>query len=132
MIKVNNKDTKTMPIAFFWCLYCQLWPYFTLCSSASIVNFEHVIAGCVLPDLRISLQFPFISQELSSHHFCGYEIFSMMVCSIKNYLKTISFRIIKYGININLFVWTQIKMEPGNWWIKFLKKSTSEIEVIAQ
>ena len=29
MFKVNNKDTKTIPMASFWCL----------------VNFEHVIAG---------------------------------------------------------------------------------------
>ena len=35
MFKVNNKDTRTT-------LY---WPYFTLCSSVSIVNFEHVNAG---------------------------------------------------------------------------------------
>ena len=32
-------------LASFCCLYCQLWTYFTLCSSVSIVNFEHVIAG---------------------------------------------------------------------------------------
>ena len=38
MFKVNNKDTRTTPLA-----------YFTLCSNASIVNFnfEHVIAGLV-------------------------------------------------------------------------------------
>ena len=34
MFKVNNKDTRT-----------TLLPYFTLCSSVSIVNFEHEIAG---------------------------------------------------------------------------------------
>ena len=28
-----------------WCIYCQL--YFTICSSASIVNFEQVNAGWV-------------------------------------------------------------------------------------
>ena len=33
MFKVNNKDTRTTPIA-----------YFTPCSSVSIVNFKHVIA----------------------------------------------------------------------------------------
>ena len=32
MLKVNNKDNRTTP-------------YFTPCSSVSIVNFEHVIAG---------------------------------------------------------------------------------------
>ena len=36
MYKVNNKDTRTTPMA-----------YFTPCSSVSIVNFEHVIAGWV-------------------------------------------------------------------------------------
>ena len=34
MFKVNNKDTRTTPMA-----------YFTPCSSASIINFEHVMAG---------------------------------------------------------------------------------------
>ena len=37
MLTVNNKDTRTTPIA-----------YFTSCSSVSIVNFEHVIAGWVV------------------------------------------------------------------------------------
>ena len=32
-------------LALFWCLYCLLWTYFTLCSSVSIDNFKHVIAG---------------------------------------------------------------------------------------
>ena len=35
MFKVNNKDTKTTLMA----------SYFTPCSSVSIVNFEHAIAG---------------------------------------------------------------------------------------
>ena len=35
MFKINNKDTRTMPLAF------------TPCSSVSVVNFEHVIAGWV-------------------------------------------------------------------------------------
>ena len=37
MFKVNNKDSRTTPMA-----------YFTPCSSVSIVNFEHVIDGWVL------------------------------------------------------------------------------------
>ena len=54
MFKFNNKDTGTTPLTSFWCLYCKLWTYFTLCPSVSIVsfdpsvsiaNFEHVIAG---------------------------------------------------------------------------------------
>ena len=44
MFKVNNKDTERT-LASFWCLYCQLRAYFTPCSTVSIVNFEHVIAG---------------------------------------------------------------------------------------
>ena len=36
MFKVNNKDSRTTPMA-----------YFTPCSSVSIVNFEHVIDGWV-------------------------------------------------------------------------------------
>ena len=35
MFKINNKDTRTMPLAS------------TPCSSVSVVNFEHVIAGWV-------------------------------------------------------------------------------------
>ena len=49
MFKVNNKDTRTTPMAFFWCLYCQFWTYFTPCSSASIVNFEQENAGFHVP-----------------------------------------------------------------------------------
>ena len=45
LTKVNNKDTKTMPIASSWCLCCLLWPYFTPCPNVSVVNFEYVIAG---------------------------------------------------------------------------------------
>ena len=37
MFKVNNNDTRTTPMA----------PYFTPCSSVSIANFEHIIAGWV-------------------------------------------------------------------------------------
>ena len=37
MFKVDNKDTRPTPLAL----------YFTLCSSVSIVNFKHVIAGLV-------------------------------------------------------------------------------------
>ena len=48
MLKVNNKDTRTTPLALVWCLYCLLWTYFTSCSSVSIVNFEHGIASWVL------------------------------------------------------------------------------------
>ena len=44
MSKVNNKNIRKMPIASFWFLF-QLWTFFTPCSSVSIVNFEHVIAG---------------------------------------------------------------------------------------
>ena len=39
MFKVNNKDTGTMPMAYF------IFTYFTLCSSISIVNFELVNAS---------------------------------------------------------------------------------------
>ena len=42
MFKVNNKDTRTTPLASWWCLYSYLWTYFTPCSSVSIVNFEQV------------------------------------------------------------------------------------------
>ena len=44
---VTNKDTRTTPMALFWCLFCYLWASFTPCSSVSIVNFQHVIASWV-------------------------------------------------------------------------------------
>ena len=45
MFKINNKDTRATPLPSFWCLCCQLWTYFTPCSSVSIVKFEQVNAG---------------------------------------------------------------------------------------
>ena len=42
MFKVNNKNTRTMSLTPFGCFYCWLWTYFTLFSSASIVDFEQV------------------------------------------------------------------------------------------
>ena len=45
MFKVNNKDARTTPMASFWHLYCELGTYFTPCSTLSIVNIKHVIAG---------------------------------------------------------------------------------------
>ena len=44
MFKVNNKDTKTTPMASFWCLYCKLLTYFIPCSNVSIARFEQVNA----------------------------------------------------------------------------------------
>ena len=44
MFKDSNKDNRTTSLAFFWCLYCELWTYFTPCSNCSIVNFKHLIA----------------------------------------------------------------------------------------
>ena len=46
MFKVNNKDTRT---------------YFTLCSSVSIVNFEHVIAGWDLNEISPVAKFHYVS-----------------------------------------------------------------------
>ena len=56
MFKVNNKNNRTKceicskltPMSSFSCLYCYLWTYFTLYSSVSIGNFEHVITAWVL------------------------------------------------------------------------------------
>ena len=44
MFKVNNKDTRTTPMA-----------YFTTCSSVSIVNFEHVNAGWVMYQTKVPI-----------------------------------------------------------------------------
>ena len=48
MFKVNNKDTRTTPLASFWYLYCKLGMYLTPCSSISIVNIQQVNAWWVL------------------------------------------------------------------------------------
>ena len=60
LIKVNNKNTRTRCEICSKCLYCWLWTYFTPSSSASIDNFEHVIAGWVgiyLKHQQISLYY---------------------------------------------------------------------------
>ena len=45
MFKVNNKDTKTTPLASLLLTLNIFHTY--LCSSVSIVNFEHLNAGWV-------------------------------------------------------------------------------------
>ena len=49
---VNHKDTRATSLESFWCLYCELWIYFVLCYSVSIVNFKQVNAGwrCMLKE----------------------------------------------------------------------------------
>ena len=59
MIKVNNKDTRTM----FECLCCWLWAYFTPFPSVSIVEFEHVNIYWVPP-------YQFINAEIT--YCCSY------------------------------------------------------------
>ena len=46
-LAIKIPERRHWPLASFWHLYCQFWTYFTPCSSVSIVNFEHVKAGCV-------------------------------------------------------------------------------------
>ena len=62
LLKVNNNNTRTRceicskltiktaerRLASFWCLYYQLWTYFTPCSSVSVVNFEYVNTNWVV------------------------------------------------------------------------------------
>ena len=45
--KVNIKETGTISLPFFCCLYCWLWRYFPPFSSVCIVNFEQVNVSCV-------------------------------------------------------------------------------------
>ena len=42
IFRVKNEDTRMNPMTSSWCLYYQLWTYFTPCSSASVPNLEHV------------------------------------------------------------------------------------------
>ena len=42
MFKDYNKDTRTISMTSFWCLYCWLWTYFTSFSSVSIIDLERV------------------------------------------------------------------------------------------
>ena len=71
MFNVNNKDTRTTPVASFWSFYCKLWTYFTPCCNVSAFNFEHVIAGWpafsfspLLNEILTPYSFPF--SEISS------------------------------------------------------------------
>ena len=52
MLKVNNKETRTKPVASVWCLYCKLWTYYTPCSGVSTVNSEQVNAGWIQAELK--------------------------------------------------------------------------------
>ena len=63
MFKINNKDTRK---ASFWCLYCQLWTYFTPCSTVSIVNFEQVNADWVFAHKFIFHEIVGKSQEVKT------------------------------------------------------------------
>ena len=42
LLKFNIKDSKTVTLASFWCLYCSLWADFTYFTGVSIDNFELV------------------------------------------------------------------------------------------
>ena len=68
MFKVNNKDTRTTPMASLVSLLL-LWTYFTPCSSVSVfvVNFEQVNAGWVRELIRLNCEFlsEFRSQSLN-------------------------------------------------------------------
>ena len=48
MFKVNNEDTRLMPLTYRSGVFI-VRTYFKLCSSVPIVNFEHVIASWDLP-----------------------------------------------------------------------------------
>ena len=53
-------------IVLFWCLNCYFRTCFTPCSSVSIVNFEHVIAGWEMFNLIKTLgNFKFVAKLLS-------------------------------------------------------------------
>ena len=45
LFRVNNKDTRTTPLTFFWHLYCFFWADFT---HSFIVEFEQVNDGWVV------------------------------------------------------------------------------------
>ena len=42
MLKVNNKNSRTMSLTSFWCFYCSLGTHFTPFSSVPMVDFEQV------------------------------------------------------------------------------------------
>ena len=52
LFKVNNKDNSMTSMAWFWCLYCQLWIGFTNVSCVFIVDFEQVNAGLFTVNLK--------------------------------------------------------------------------------
>ena len=55
MFKVNNKDTRTTPGVVLVSLLLTLDIFHTLC--VSIVDFEHVIAGCITITRKEHLNF---------------------------------------------------------------------------
>ena len=68
MFKVNNKGTRTTPLASFWCFIVNfVWTYFTPCSSVSFVNFEQVNANWVA--CKIVHAFSINAEQSSSSRF---------------------------------------------------------------
>ena len=53
LIKVNNKGIRKMWFMSFWCFYSSLWTNFTRYSSASVIEFESVHAGCEVFDASV-------------------------------------------------------------------------------
>ena len=41
---INIRHLRVTLMTSFWCLFCQLWIYFTHCSGVSLVHFEQVNA----------------------------------------------------------------------------------------
>ena len=63
MFKVNNKDTRTTPLASFWYLLLLTLNIYTSCSSVSFVNFKQINADWdyVSSSSRLKIRFPEVS-----------------------------------------------------------------------
>ena len=120
MFKFNNKDTRTTPMAVFWCLCLWLWRYFFPFSSVSIANFEHVIANWVYSNkLGISTRFT--------------PIFLFCIPG-KNSEKTIGFLALSGGTKNRILVWNGLNgmIRRSCWYPIAITCSKLTIETVEQ
>ena len=110
LLKVNNRNTRTrceicskltikipddanVLTASFWYPYCYLWIYFTPCSSVTIINLEHVIAGWVVPFctcLKYRKRLFYVSRECRKRSVAWWISCSLM---IRELLKTLKYSV---------------------------------------
>ena len=115
--KVNNKVTRTTPLASFCCLYGWLWTYFTPSSTVSIANFEEVNYGCVkviaatfhFPELSFAL---YITPKTSEVYIRAIKFLSMTWRKYDNLQSPSKNSVFHLCIPFPNWVWKEMDIHP--------------------